>query len=132
MARRARRVAGDGFLPVGDAASFLDPFTGDGIHDAMRGALLAAPVADAALRAGDTSERRLAPYGSARRRAFWAKRQVCWLVQAFIADPALMDYATARLARRPATAITLAGVLGDLSPAWQALSPRFLAQLLRP
>jgi flavin-dependent dehydrogenase len=132
MARRARRVAGDGFLLVGDAASFLDPFTGDGIHDAMRGALLAAPVADAALRAGDTLERRLAPYGSARRRAFWAKRQVCWLVQAFIASPALMDYATARLDRRPATAIALAGVLGDLSPAWQALSPRFLAQLLRP
>jgi flavin-dependent dehydrogenase len=132
MAHRARRVAGDGFLLVGDAASFLDPFTGEGIHDAIRGALLAAPVADAALRAGDVSASRLAPYRTARRRAFWAKRQVCWLVQAFITNPPLMDYATERLARRPATALTLAGVLADLYPAQLALSPRFLAQLLRP
>ena len=132
MARRARRVAGDGFLLVGDAAGFLDPFTGDGIHEALRGAALAAPVADAALRAGDVSARALAPYRAARRHAFWAKRQVCWLVQGFIATPALMDYVTTRLGHRPDLAATLAGVLGDLSPAQDALSPRFLARLLRP
>ena len=132
MAHRARRVVGDGFLLVGDAARFLDPFTGEGVYEALRGATLLAPVADAALRAGDLSARRLAPYGAARRSAFWAKRQVCWLVQGFIATPALMDYATARLARRPTAALTLAGVLGDLYPARQGLSPLFLARLLRP
>ena len=132
MAHRARRVAGDGFLLVGDAASFLDPFTGDGVAEALRGAMLAAPVADAALRAGDLSASRLAPYQTARRRAFWAKHGVCWLVQGFIASPTLMDYATARLARRPDTGITLAGVLGGIYPARKALSPRFLAAVLRP
>lgn len=132
MIHRTRRVLGDGFMLVGDAASFLDPFTGEGVYEALRGATLLAPVADAALRAGDLSGRRLAPYRAARRRAFLTKRQVCWLVQGFIARPALMDYATARLARRPATALTLAGVLGDLYPAQQGLSPVFLARLLRP
>jgi len=132
MARRARKVAGDGFLLVGDAASFLDPFTGEGVYEALRGANLLAPVADAALRAGDVSTRMLAPYRTARRRAFWAKRQVCWLVQGFVAAPPLMDYATARLDRRPMTATTLAGVLGDLYPARRALSPLFLARLLQP
>jgi len=132
MAHRARRVIGDGFMLVGDAASFIDPFTGDGIHEALRGATLLAPVVDDALRAGDLSARRLVPYRTARRRAFWAKRQVCWLVQGFIATPALMNYAAARLDRRPAAALTLAGVLGDLYPARQGLSPIFLAHLLRP
>ena len=132
MAHRARRVIGDGFVLVGDAASFLDPFTGEGVYEALRGATLLAPIADAALRTGDLSAQRLAPYGAARRRAFWAKRQVCWLVQGFIATPALMDYATARLNHRPTAALTLAGVLGDLRPARQALSPLFLARLLRP
>ena len=132
MARRARKVAGDGFLLVGDAASFLDPFTGEGVYEALRGATLLAPVADAALRAGDVSMPMLAPYRVARRRAFWAKRQVCWLVQGFIAAPPLMNYATARLDRRPTTAATLAGVLGDLYPARRALSPLFLARLLKP
>ncbi len=132
MARRARRVSGDGFLLVGDAASFLDPFTGEGVYEALRGATLAAPVADAALRAGDLSARQLALYRAARRQAFWAKRQLSWLVQGFIAAPALMDYATTRLDRRPASAITLAGVLAGLYPARHALSPAFLARLLRP
>jgi hypothetical protein len=53
-------------------------------------------------------------------------------VQAFIATPALMDYATTRLDRRAEAAQTLAGVLGDLYPAHQGLSPVFLARLLRP
>lgn len=132
MAHRSRRIMGDGFMLVGDAASFLDPFTGDGVYEALRGATLLAPIADAALRAGDLSARRLAPYRAARRRAFWAKRQVCWLVQGFIATPALMDYATARLDRRPTAALTLAGVLGDLYPAREGLSPLFLTRLLRP
>ena len=132
MARRARKVVGDGVVLVGDAASFLDPFTGDGIHEALLGATLLAPVADDALRMGDLSPQRLAPYRAARRHTFWAKRQVCWLVQGFISTPALMNYAAARLARRATTAQTLAGVLGDLYPARQGLSPLFLAQLLRP
>ena len=132
MAHRARRTAGDGYLLVGDAASFLDPFTGEGIYEALRAATLASPVASAALRAGDLSAEALAPYRAARRRAFTAKRQVCWIVQAFIHTPALLNYATPRLNRRPAVARTLSGVLGDLLPAHQALSPLFLARLLRP
>ena len=132
MARRARRVAGDGYLLVGDAASFLDPFTGEGVYEAIRGAMLAAPIAAAALRAGEVTAETLIPYRAARRRAFWARRRVGWLVQAFIDTPPLMDYATTRLDRRPAVATTLAGVLGGLSPAGQALSPLFLARLLRP
>ena len=42
MAHRARRVIGDGFVLVGDAASFLDPFTGEGVYEALRGATLRA------------------------------------------------------------------------------------------
>ena len=132
MARRARQTTGDGFLLVGDAASFLDPFTGEGIYEALRGASLAAPVAAAALRSGDVSRESLAPYRLARRRAFTAKRDVCWIVQGFIHAPPLMDYVTDRLARREELGLTLSGVLGNFRPATQALSPVFLARLLRP
>lgn len=132
MAHRANRVAGDGYLLVGDAASFLDPFTGEGIYEAMRAALLAAPVASAALAAGDLSADALDPYRIARRRAFTAKRQVCWIVQGFVNAPPLMNYVTPRLADRPELGLTLAGVLGNITPAGRALSPRFLARLLRP
>jgi len=132
MARRARETVGDGFLLVGDAASFLDPFTGEGIYEALMGAKLAAPVALAALAQNDVSRKTLDPYRRARRRTFTAKREVAWIVQAFINAPPLMDYVTARLARREDLGLTLSGVLGNFRPATQALSPIFLARLLRP
>ncbi len=132
MAHRARRTTGDGYLLVGDAASFLDPFTGEGIYEALRGASLAAPVASAALRGGDTSARALRDYRLARRQAFTAKRQVCWIVQGFVNAPPLMNYVTDRLARREELGLTLSGVLGNFRPATQALSPAFLVKLLRP
>lgn len=132
MARRARRTTGDGWLLVGDAAQFLDPFTGEGIYEALRGATLAAPVASAALRAGDISTATLQPYRAARRRAFTAKRDVCWIVQGIVNTPPLMDYVTDRLAAREGVGLTLSGVLGNFRPATQALSPLFLARLLRP
>ncbi len=132
MAHRARRTTGDGYLLVGDAASFLDPFTGEGIYEALRGAALAAPVASAALRSGDTSATALDEYRIARRRFFTAKREVCWIVQGFINTPPLMNYITDRLSQRENLGLTLSGVLGNFRPATQALSPIFLARLLRP
>lgn len=132
MGCQSRPVSGDGYLLIGDAASFLDPFAGEGIHEALRGALLAAPVASAALRAGDTSGRALAPYRGARRRTFTAKRAVSWIVQGFVNTPAMMNYVTPRLAHRSDAGMVLSGVLGGFRPATQALSPRFLARMLRP
>ena len=132
MACRSRRASGDGYLLIGDAAAFLDPFAGEGVYEALRGALLAAPVVSAALRAGDVSADALEAYRLARRRTFTAKRSVSWIVQGFINAPPMMNYVTNRLARREELGLTLTGVLGSFRPATQALSPLFLARLLRP
>lgn len=132
MARRARRTSGDGYLLVGDAASFLDPFTGEGIYEALKAAQLAAPIASAALKAGDVSADALDAYRIARRQSFTAKRQVCWIVQGFVNAPPLMNYVTERLSSREDLGLTLAGVLGNFRPATHVLSPVFLARLLRP
>jgi len=132
LARRVRRVSGAGYLLVGDATGFLDPFTGDGMYDAMRGGQIAAPVLSAALRSGDASAEAMRPYGAARRRAFWAKRRVRWIVQGFLHAPPLMNYVTDRLDERNELGDTLSGVLANTRPASSALSPLFLARLLRP
>jgi hypothetical protein len=43
-----------------------------------------------------------------------------------------MNYVTTRLTEREELGLTLAGVLGGFRPATQALSPLYLARLLRP
>ena len=52
--KRLRHVY-DGALLVGDAAGFINPLTGGGIHNALISGCLAAETIDVALRAGDTS-----------------------------------------------------------------------------
>jgi flavin-dependent dehydrogenase len=132
MGCRSRRTSGDGYMLIGDAAAFLDPFAGEGVYEALRGALIAAPVARAALKAGDTSANALDAYRLARRRTFLAKRSVSWLVQGFINTPWAMNYVTPRLGSREDLGLTLSGVLGSFQPATRALSPVFLARMLRP
>jgi flavin-dependent dehydrogenase len=117
---------------VGDAAGFFDPFTGEGVYKALRGAELAAQVASSALERNDLSARSLARYDSLRRKEFAAKDAVCRLVQLFVGLPPAMDYVTARLATRPTPRETLTGVLGDYGDARAALSPVYLWSLLRP
>ncbi len=132
MGRRARQVGGDGYLLIGDAAAFLDPFVGEGVYQALRSGFLASPVVSAAVRAGDTSATALDGYRRARRREFTTKGAVSWIVQGFVNTPPLMNYVTDRLGQRDALGRELSGVLGNLRPATRALSPVFLARLLRP
>ena len=60
----------DGGVLIGDAGSFVDPMTGEGITPAMESALLAAPVLTAALDAGRLDARQLSAYEAAFRGYF--------------------------------------------------------------
>jgi geranylgeranyl reductase family protein len=131
LAHRCARPYAAGALLVGDAAGFLDPFTGEGVFRALRGAELAAGVTIQALERGDVSAAALAPYAALRRRTFAAKDRLCLLIQAFVAVPRLLDYAVPRLnGRREAAA--LAAALGDYRPAGQIMAPAMLWRLLAP
>jgi flavin-dependent dehydrogenase len=125
----AGRSPGVGWLLVGDAAGFLDPFTGEGLHRALVSAELAAR---AILTAEAPRPRAFEAYERAMQRRFLAKDAVSWLVQAFLAHPSWFDYAARRVADRPAVRATMGLVMGDLVPAGRALDPRYLATLLAP
>jgi geranylgeranyl reductase family protein len=126
IGHRVARAAGPGWILIGDAAGFIDPFTGEGIYRALRSARAAAE----ALAGGDEG----APerYLALRQGAFAAKDALTWLVQGMLAAPPVMGYALRRLAARPDAADRLGSALGDCRPASDALSPRFLAQVLWP
>ena len=111
-----RRIVADGALLVGDAAGYYDPFTGQGIYRALRGAELAAEAAHQALRSGDFSAAALAPYERAHRRAFGAGVRVQQVIEAVVSRPRCMNIAAAVLRRRSALVDALVAVTGDLAP----------------
>ena len=135
---RVAQRAGPDWLVVGDAAGFLDPFTGEGLHRALVSARLAADAVDAHLRGapggpdGLDAPAGLAAYDRAMRDRFATKDRLSLLVQAFLARPPLFEHAARRLARKPDIRGTMGLVMGDLVPASRALDPRFLAALIVP
>ena len=129
LANRVTHRACRRWLLAGDAAGFLDPFTGEGLYRSLASAELAAAAIHATLRG---SSRAFAAYERAMQRRFLAKDGVSWLVQAFLTRPALFEYAARRVAARPPVRATMGLVMGDLVPASRALDPRYLAALLAP
>lgn len=129
LALSAPRVWAPGVALVGDAAGFFDPFTGEGVTLAMRGAELAAEAIDAALRAGRTDD--LSSYQRTREAATRAKFRFNHLLQHAVERPWVANAVARRLARRPDLASRLVGIAGDFVPARQALGARFVLDLLR-
>jgi flavin-dependent dehydrogenase len=129
LGQRVTRRAGPGWLLVGDAAGFLDPFTGEGLHRALVSTELAAA---AIVARGRGRPGAFDAYERAMQRRFLAKDAVSWLVQEFLARPSLFEYAARRVAARPSVRATMGLVMGDLVPAGRALDPRYLAALLAP
>ncbi|MGH7357292.1 MAG: NAD(P)/FAD-dependent oxidoreductase, partial [Candidatus Rokuibacteriota bacterium] len=120
----------DGVVLVGDAAGFLDPFTGEGVYAALRSAEIAALVAAQAIRDGDVSADALRSAHQRRAAEFSGKVRVTLLLQRILARRALLVAAARLLARRPAHLARLMGVFGDFVPPGALLEPAFLAGLL--
>lgn len=130
FAATSSRVTADGALLVGDAADFFDPFTGEGICSALRGAELIASHLPEALDGGShATQAALAGYRRARRRVFAGKWAVERLIGWSMLVPPLFDHAVGRLQRR-GLAHTLVGVTADFVPARAVLNPFFLARML--
>ena len=131
FAARSRRAIGDGVLLVGDAAEFFDPFTGEGICSALRGAEMVAEHAPRALaHPGVVPAARLRGYTRARWRAFGGKWAVERLIGHAMGWPALFDRAVERLGRNGDMAHTFIGVTGNFLPARRVLNPVFLARMV--
>ena len=128
----ARKAWTPGAALVGDAADFFDPFTGEGMYAAMRGAELLSTYAWEAVRARDAraADVALAAYDRCRRNEFSGKWAVERAIATAISSPALINLAAKALARRSDLANLLVGVTGDFVPAREVLRPKFVLQLI--
>ena len=130
FARWSRRPVaaggGGGALLVGDAADFFDPFTGQGIYSALRGAELAASAILDTLTTGAS----LRQYARARRREFTGKWLLERLIGIAVGWPALIERVVGRMIRRPELADLLVRATGNCIPARAVLTPSVLAGLV--
>lgn len=128
---RARRAWIPAVALVGDAVDFFDPFTGEGIYTALRGAELLAPYLVEAISATPRrADIALAAWDRCYRHEFRGKQLVERVIGRIVGLPAVMNMATRALAARRDLADLLVGVTGDFIPARAVLNTRYILGLV--
>lgn len=108
------RATDDGAVLVGDAATFINPFTGEGVFFALRGAQMAAEAVSGGLARGNVGRQSLRGYDAARRAELLPRYRLCDAVQRVVHSPALLDWASERLRRSEPLTKVLLRTIGDL------------------
>ncbi len=129
LAPAARPAVGDGVLLVGDAASFTDPLTGQGVSMALTGAMRAAEVIDHALNSGDVSAAGLAAYARWQRQRLRTLRRFLRLVDWVALRGPIIEPLARAWQRHPALASRFLGVIGNAEPVRRVLAPAYVSRL---
>jgi flavin-dependent dehydrogenase len=132
LAYSAERLTAPGAMLIGDAAGFLDPFTGEGIYAALRSAELAVECGLPSLQERSATVPDLSAYGEAWRRELHAKWRLCTGLQYAIRRPLLAEGIVACLAHVPALSSRLMAAVGDLIPAGDLIPSRRLSSTWPP
>lgn len=126
LGSKQRRLSGPGFLLTGDAASLIDPFTGEGIGNALLSGILAGEFAARSLnKNGQSSAAALAGYDAAVYGRLWPELKLSRALQRLAAFPALFNFVVGRAARNPALRETISCMFEDLDLRAQFRDPRF-------
>jgi flavin-dependent dehydrogenase len=115
LAADAPEVGVEGLLLAGDAAGFIDPITGDGLHLAMQGGMLAAQEVLRTLETGDFSgaPRRLA---ESRRTALAAKLRFNRVIRRLTSSPIAIELAGVGAIVAPGILRRVVRYAGDVAP----------------
>ncbi|BBK40443.1 geranylgeranyl hydrogenase BchP [Allostella vacuolata] len=130
LGSRRRPASGDGFLLLGDAAGLVDPFTGEGIGNAMFSGRRAVATAVQALAEGDTGATSLARYDD----ALWAEvgdeLAVSARLQRIARFRPLLEFTIRRAARSPRVRDMICAMIANELPRKALTRPAFYFDLL--
>jgi flavin-dependent dehydrogenase len=115
LTRRAPRPAAERALALGDAAGYVEPFTGEGIAWALASAVAVAPLADRLARRWEPDAGRT--WAALYRRVVAGRQGTCRAVARVLRHPALTRAAIVLLGRLPGLAAPVVGRLNAMPPA---------------
>lgn len=130
LAHSVRAPVASGLVLIGDAAGFLNPFTGQGVFLALTSAEAAARAIVASADDITLEESAFARYAADRRADFAARKRLSAAIGWLIDVAPLARRAAARLARRPSLADALVDALAGMRAPQSALTPDVLGKLV--
>lgn len=130
LGSKKRKISGKHFLLTGDAASLIDPFTGEGIGNALYSGMLAAAHIQEALE----KDRFDAEFNSAYDQAFytrqWDELKLSHTLQKLCKYPWLFNFMVNKANKNATLRETLSCMFEDLDMRSRLRDPRFYLKLL--
>ena len=125
-----RRNYGPGFLLLGDAAGLIDPFTGEGIGNALYSGKYAVETVRAALNCGNFSANFLSRYDRELWQGIGPELGVSTRLQKLGQNRFLLNYVIRKAARNKEVSRLIAGMMANEVPRSTLANPLFYLRLL--
>lgn len=120
----------DNLLLLGDAGNLIDPFTGEGIGNALYTGLFAAEQVEVALATQEYSAKALRAYDQAVYARLWSELRLSTIMQRLLPYPWLFNLVVNKARRSPTLRETISVMFEDLDLRARLRNPMFYARLL--
>jgi menaquinone-9 beta-reductase len=131
LASKKRKLSGDGYVLTGDAASLIDPLTGEGIANAILSGAVAAEQAAQCLEKKDFSATILRGYDDRIYRMRGQEFKVSYRLQQWFKNERFFNTMTWFIAKNKPLARTLAYVFNDTNLSKQLWNPKWWWKVIR-
>lgn len=131
FASKRRKACGNGFMLIGDAASLIDPFTGEGMGNSMTSGSIAAKYILNALKTGDFSEKAFKAYDEELWKTIGPEVKTSYYMQLLGGHAKfLLNFVMHKVAKSEAAREAIAGTLVHPDARKNYYSPLFYLKLL--
>ena len=130
LGSKKRPLSGDGFLLTGDAGSLIDPFTGEGIGNAMYSGMMAAARIEEAIQANRYDAAFLREYDTAFYDRQWDELKLSHTLQKLCKYPWLFNFVVNKAHKNKTLRETISCMFEDLDLRAKLRNPLFYFRLL--
>lgn len=130
MGSKKRALSGDGYMLLGDAAGLIDPFTGEGIGNAVISGQVAAQQTLVALQHRNFTARALKPYDAALYARTWSELKLSRRMQSLLRYPWMFNLVVNKANHNKALRDTISFMYEDVDLRSKLKRPGFYLKLL--
>jgi menaquinone-9 beta-reductase len=130
LGSKKRSISGDRYLLTGDAASLIDPLSGEGIGNAIRSGRVAADHIVTCIEKNNYSASFNKQYDDEIYRRMWNELRISRRIQQILQYPRLLEYFIKKANKNKSLHQFLIDILEDMDQKKRLLDPRFYWDLL--
>lgn len=130
LGSKKRPISGEGFMLIGDAASLIDPFTGEGIGNAMMSGWMAGRKAAQAVETENYSAAKFKEFEVEVYNRLWSELRLSKIMQEMVNYPWLFNLVVNKANRNEELRTTISCMFEDLDMRKKLRSPRFYFNLM--